>query len=82
MKLADAMGVEGIKISTQEEMVSGVKKFLDATGPVLLEVIVEKKVPVLPMVPGGHALDDFIVFDEEVERKENELRKQRTGGKH
>ncbi|KAK6462247.1 thiamine diphosphate-binding protein [Scheffersomyces coipomensis] len=82
MKLAEAMGVEGIKISTQEELKEGVKKFLDAKGPVLLEVIVEKKVPVLPMVPGGKALDDFIVFDAEVERQQTEIRKERTGGKH
>ena len=48
-------------------MKSGVKEFLDATEPVLLEVIVEKKVPVLPMVPAGKALDDFILWDAEVE---------------
>lgn len=82
MKLAEAMGVTGIKISTQEEMVSGVKEFLDCKGPVLLEVIVEKKVPVLPMVPAGRALDDFITWDAEVERQENELRTKRTGGVH
>lgn len=82
MKLADAMGVEGIRVSTQEEMVEGVKKFLDATRPVLMEVMVEKKVPVLPMVPGGKALDDFIIYDAEVERQEKELRNQRTGGRH
>ncbi|CAK7895060.1 acetolactate synthase catalytic subunit, mitochondrial [[Candida] anglica] len=82
MKLAEAMGVTGIKISTQEEMKAGVKAFLDCKTPVLLEVIVEKKVPVLPMVPGGNALDDFIVFDEEVERQQKVLRNERTGGKH
>lgn len=82
MKLADAMGVKGIKISTQEELVPKVKEFLDYSGPVLLEVIVEKKVPVLPMVPAGCGLDEFIVYDAEVERQENELRKERTGGKH
>lgn len=82
MKLAEAMGVQGIRVSTQEEMVAGVKEFLDATRPVLMEVIVEKKVPVLPMVPGGKALDDFIIYDAEVERQEKELRNQRTGGQH
>lgn len=82
MKLADAVGMKGIKISKPEEMVQGVKEFLDYPGPVLMEVIVEKKVPVLPMVPGGNALDDFIVYDAEVERQENELRRKRTGGKH
>jgi acetolactate synthase-1/2/3 large subunit len=82
MKLAEAMGVKGIRIETQEQLQAGVKEFLDCKGPVLLEVIVEKKVPVLPMVPGGNALDDFIVWDAEVERQQNELRKERTGGKH
>lgn len=82
MKLAEAMGVKGIRIGTQEEMVLGVKEFLDCKGPVLLEAIVEKKVPVLPMVPGGKALDDFIVYDAEVERQEKELRRERTGGLH
>mgnify|MGYP002477132007 FL=1 len=82
MKLAEAMGVKGIRESEQEEMKSGVKEFLDCTGPVLMEVVVERKVPVLPMVPGGKALDDFIVYDAEVERQEKELRRERTGGKH
>ena len=82
MKLAEAMGVKGIKISTQEEMVSGVKEFLDAKEPVLLEVIVEKKVPVLPMVPAGKGLDEFILWDAETERQQNELRRERTGGKY
>lgn len=82
MKLADAMGVQGIRISTQEELKSGVKAFLDAKGPVLLEVIVEKKVPVLPMVPAGSALDDFILWDAETEKQQKELRNERTGGKH
>lgn len=82
MKLAEAMGLQGIRIETQDQLKSGVKQFLDAKGPVLLEVIVEKKVPVLPMVPGGNALDDFIQFDAEVERQEKELRRERTGGLH
>ncbi|RCK57310.1 Acetolactate synthase catalytic subunit, mitochondrial [Candida viswanathii] len=82
MKLAEAMGVKGVKISTQEELVSGVKEFLDAKEPVLLEVIVEKKVPVLPMVPAGKGLDEFILWDAEAEKEQNELRKERTGGKY
>lgn len=83
MKLADAMGIKGVRIETQDQLQSGIKEFLDySAGPVLLEVMVEKKVPVLPMVPGGNALDDFIVWDAEVERTQNELRKERTGGKH
>ncbi|CAN3365561.1 acetolactate synthase catalytic subunit, mitochondrial [Diutina catenulata] len=81
MKLAEAMGVKGIRISTQEQMKSGVKEFLECKEPVLMEVMVDKKVPVLPMVPGGNALDDFIVWDPKVEQEQTELRKKRTGGK-
>ncbi|CDR39640.1 CYFA0S03e05622g1_1 [Cyberlindnera fabianii] len=82
MKLADAMGFEGIRIETQEQMADGLKRFIASTKPVLLEVIVEKKVPVLPMVPGGKGLDEFIVYDAEVEKQQNELRRTRTDGKH
>lgn len=83
MKLAEAMGLKGIRIQKQEDLKAGVKEFLEyRDGPVLLEVFVEKKVPVLPMVPAGRALDDFIVFDAEVERQEKELRRERTGGVH
>lgn len=82
MKLADSMFIKGIRISEPSELEAGIKEFLDYDGPVLLEVMVEKKVPVLPMVPSGKGLDEFIVYDEEVERQEKELRYQRTGGKH
>ncbi|EGV61074.1 Acetolactate synthase, mitochondrial [Yamadazyma tenuis] len=83
MKLADSMNVKGIRITEQADLKAGIKEFLEYNdGPVLLEVVVEKKVPVLPMVPTGKGLDEFIVYDEEVERQEKELRHQRTGGKH
>ncbi|KAG7808601.1 hypothetical protein KL921_003683 [Ogataea angusta] len=83
VKLGEAMGVKSFRIEDQSEMVDGVKKMIEYNdGPILMEVVVEKKVSVLPMVPGGCALDEFIVFDPEVEAQRDELRKQRTGGKH
>lgn len=83
MKLAESMHMKGIRIEDPSQLEAGVKEFLDYNdGPVLMEVMVEKKVPVLPMVPSGKGLDEFIVYDEEVERQEKQLRHQRTGGKH
>ncbi|CCH46788.1 acetolactate synthase I/II/III large subunit [Wickerhamomyces ciferrii] len=82
MLLSQAMGFKGIRIETQEEMLPKLKEFIEAKEPVLLEVLVEKKVPVLPMVPGGKALDEFIVFDAEVEKQQKALRAQRTNGLH
>jgi acetolactate synthase-1/2/3 large subunit len=82
MKLAESMHIKGIRITKQEEMIDGIKQWLETEGPVLLEVMVEKKVPVLPMVAGGKGLDEFIYWDPKVEKEQNELRHKRTGGKH
>ncbi|GME83955.1 unnamed protein product [Ambrosiozyma monospora] len=83
MKLADAMGVKGIRVSKQEELKDSVAEFLSySEGPVLMEVMVEKKVPVLPMVPAGKGLHEFIEFDPEFEKEQNELRHKRTNGKY
>ncbi|CAI1637494.1 hypothetical protein SEUBUCD646_0M02440 [Saccharomyces eubayanus] len=82
IKLADAMGLKGLRVKKQEELDAKLKEFVSTKGPVLLEVEVDKKVPVLPMVPAGKGLDEFIYFDPEVERQQNELRHKRTNGKH
>lgn len=83
MKLAEAMGLKGIRLEKQEDLSSKVAEFINYNdGPVLLEAVVEKKVPVLPMVPAGKGLDEFINFDPEVEKQQNELRKKRTNGLH
>lgn len=82
IKLAEAMGLKGLRVKKQEELDAKLKEFVSTKGPVLLEVEVDKKVPVLPMVAGGSGLDEFINFDPEVERQQTELYHKRTGGKH
>lgn len=82
MLLAQSMGLNGVRVTKQEEMIPGIREWLSTEGPCLLEVYVEKKVPVLPMVPAGKGLDEFIFFDPEVEKQQAELRHKRTGGKH
>lgn len=82
MKLAEAMGISGVRVTKQEDMVEGIQKWLTTEGPCLLEVFIEKKVPVLPMVAGGKGLDEFIYFDPKVEAEQAELRHKRTHGKH
>ncbi|KAK9235774.1 thiamine diphosphate-binding protein [Lipomyces kononenkoae] len=79
VKLAEAMGIKAIRASRPEELESKLQEMLDYDGPVLLEVIVDKKVPVLPMVPAGKGLHEFLVYDAEKEQERKVLRKQRTG---
>lgn len=66
VKLGDAMGVKAKRVAKLEELESAMKWLLfeSGEGPALLEVVTDQKVPVLPMVPAGSGLHEFLVFDE------------------
>ncbi|KAI1264266.1 thiamine diphosphate-binding protein [Xylariaceae sp. FL1019] len=82
MKLADAMGVQHRRLTDPEETTEALQWLIDTDGPALLEVFTDKKVPVLPMVPAGSGLHEFLVWDPEQDKKRRDLMKQRTGGLH
>ncbi|OGS02777.1 MAG: acetolactate synthase, large subunit, biosynthetic type [Elusimicrobia bacterium RIFOXYB12_FULL_50_12] len=60
VKLAEAYGAVGIRISTKKDVVPALKKALAVNKPVILEFMVEQEENVLPMVPAGAALDEII----------------------
>lgn len=62
--LARAMGVSAEKITKPSEVREKLKWLIESDGPALLEVFTDRKVPVLPMVPAGCALHEFLVYDE------------------
>lgn len=66
VKLADAMGVQAQRVIKPDELEGKLSWLINETGdgPALLEVVTDQKVPVLPMVPGGSALHEFLVYDE------------------
>lgn len=64
VKVSEAMGVQARKCSSPDDVESSLKWLIESDGPALLEVLTDKKVPVLPMVPGGKALHDFLVYDD------------------
>ncbi|CAI6087489.1 unnamed protein product [Clonostachys chloroleuca] len=80
--LSKAMGVQCRKISKPEEVVEALEWLINTDGPALLEVMTDKKVPVLPMVPAGSGLHEFLVWDGEKDKKRRELMRERTGGLH
>ncbi|KAK1759257.1 thiamine diphosphate-binding protein [Echria macrotheca] len=82
MKLADAMGIQGRRLVKPDEIVDALKWLIESDGPALLEVVTDKKVPVLPMVPTGSALHEFISWDSEKDRIRRELMRERTCGLH
>jgi acetolactate synthase-1/2/3 large subunit len=62
--LARSMRVAAERVSKTSDLESKLKWLIEQDGPALLEVITDRKVPVLPMVPAGHGLHEFLVYDE------------------
>lgn len=64
VKLGDAMGVQAQRVSKPEELEDSLKWLINSEGPALLEVVTDQKIPVLPMVPGGNGLHEFLIYNE------------------
>ncbi|KAH7248555.1 thiamine diphosphate-binding protein [Fusarium redolens] len=82
VKLSDAMGVQARKVSKPEDVRASLEWLINTDGPALLEVITDKKVPVLPMVPAGAGLHEFLVYDSEKDKARRQLMRERTSGLH
>lgn len=53
VRVAESMGVQARRAAEFKEVRDGLQWLIDSAGPALLEVFSDKKIPVLPMVPGG-----------------------------
>ncbi|KAK6954075.1 Acetolactate synthase, mitochondrial [Daldinia eschscholtzii] len=82
MKLADAMGVQHRRLVKPEDTVECLEWLINTDGPAFLEVMTDKKVPVLPMVPAGSGLHEFLAWDGEKDKQRRELMRTRTCGLH
>ncbi|EUC47367.1 hypothetical protein COCMIDRAFT_90221 [Bipolaris oryzae ATCC 44560] len=79
VKLGDAMGVQAKRCIKLEELEDSLKWLLNTEGPALLEIVTDQKVPVLPMVPAGSALHEFLVYDEKTTKERRAQTKARSG---
>ena len=60
VKIAEAHGLTGIRITRREDVVSAIRQARETPGTVLLDFHVEKEDSVYPMVPSGAAIDKMI----------------------
>jgi acetolactate synthase I/II/III large subunit len=60
VKLADAHGIRGRAVKTRKHLADAVNEARQATGPFLLNFLVEKEDSVYPMIPAGNALHEMI----------------------
>ncbi len=62
IKLAEAYGAIGIRVTKNEEILPALKKAGESEKvPVLIEFMIECEYNVMPMVPSGSALDEMIL---------------------
>lgn len=60
VKLADAYGIKGFRITSNEEVEDTLKKALEMEQPVLIECMIHPDEMVYPMVPPGAPIDEII----------------------
>lgn len=61
VKLADAYGAEGYRITTEAELEAILPKALASPRTAIIDIRVEREENVYPMVPAGAALDEMVV---------------------
>ncbi len=61
VKLAEAYGAEGYRITKASEMEATLKKALSSPHTAIVDVVVEREENVCPIVPAGAALDEMLL---------------------
>ena len=63
VKLAEALGCKGIRVTKKEEMAPALKEAMEYGGPVLLDCQIDCDDKVFPMVPAGAPIEN--AFDQD-----------------
>ncbi len=63
VKVAEAMGADGIRITKKEEVVPALEKALKNPRPIVVDCCIDSDLKVFPMVPAGANIED--AFEEE-----------------
>ena len=63
VKLAEAMGAVGIRVTKKEEVAPALEKAMSLGRPVVIDCVIDQDDKVFPMVPAGDSIEN--VFDQE-----------------
>ncbi len=67
VKLAEAYGWKGIRITEEKDLDDGIMRMLDHPGPVIVDCLVAQDANCLPMIPSGAAHTDMILYGDHVD---------------
>lgn len=60
VKLAEAYGIKGIRVTKQDELESAINEANNHSGPVVVDFVIEKVDDVYPMIPAGQSVEELI----------------------
>jgi acetolactate synthase-1/2/3 large subunit len=60
VKIANAYGIDGVKVESVDEVAPALKAALDCDGPFVMDFRIEREENVFPMVPAGAAINEMI----------------------
>ncbi|MDD1679878.1 MAG: biosynthetic-type acetolactate synthase large subunit [Methanomicrobiales archaeon] len=60
VKIAQAYGIDGMKVESSDEVVPALKTAIETEGPFILDFRIEREENVFPMVPAGAAINEMI----------------------
>jgi acetolactate synthase-1/2/3 large subunit len=60
VKIANAYGIDGIKVESCDDVLPALKAALDCDGPFVMDFRIEREENVYPMVPAGAAINEMI----------------------
>ena len=60
VKLADAFGIRGIRVTDRAESQQAIREAMDHPGPVVIDFMVEAEENVYPMIPAGKSTAELI----------------------
>ncbi|MBR4696102.1 MAG: biosynthetic-type acetolactate synthase large subunit [Selenomonadaceae bacterium] len=61
VKIAEAMGLRGYRLTKAEELESRLPELMAEPGPAVIDCVIPQEENVLPMVPGGKRLDEMVL---------------------
>ena len=60
VKLADAYGIAGLRVTRQDEVADAVRQAMETPGPVIVDFVVKDSENVYPMIPAGGSVHEMM----------------------
>ena len=66
VKMAEAYGWKGIRISHEADLDAGIRAMIEHDGPVMVDCLVSKEANCFPMIPSGAAHTEMLLYGDRV----------------